>query len=114
MVASRQVEIPFCRDCGRQRGRGFGARAQVLERTTIAFLREYVVPAAKHVSADLLEFVTPEIAEVFSGRKDFKIVAKNVGRQTLRKQLGSGNWKRSASRGISTKFAIKIREGVCM
>ena len=88
MVASRQREIPYYRAFGRQRGRGFGALAQVIGRTAIPFLRKYVVPAAKRVGADLLEFAVPEIAEVVRGRKTFKTAATSVGKQTLRKQLG--------------------------
>ena len=80
MVASRQVEFPFYRGVGR-RGRGFGALAQVIGRTAIPFLRKYIVPAAKRVGADLLKFAGPEIAEVVSGRKNFKTAAKSVGRQ---------------------------------
>ena len=100
MVASRQVEIPYYRSVGRQRGRGFGALAQVIGRTAIPFLSKYVVPAAKRVGADLLEFAVPEIAEVVSGRKNFKTAAKSVGRQTLRKQLseGEGSRRRTADR----------------
>ena len=114
MVASKQVEIPYYRGVGRQRGRGFGALAQDIGITAIPFLREYIVPAAKRVGADLLEFALPEIAEVVSGRKNFKTAAKSVGRQTLRKQLGdgegsrrrkAGSRKRSASRFIPTKSA---------
>ena len=93
MVASRQTEIPFYRGVGRQRGRGFGALAQVIGRTAIPFLRKYIGPAAKRVGADLLEFAVPDIAEVVSGRKNIKTSAKSVGRQTLRKQLGSGTKK---------------------
>ena len=85
MVALRQVEIQFYRGVGQQRGRGFGALAQDIGRTAIPFLRKYIVPAAKRVGADLLEFAVPEIAEVVSGRKNFKTVEKNVGRQNLRK-----------------------------
>ena len=94
MVASRQVEIPYYRGVGRQRGRGFGALAQVIGRTAIPFLRKYIVPAAKRVGADLLEFAVPEIGEVISGRKNFKTAAKSVGKQTLRKQLGEGEGSR--------------------
>ena len=72
MVASRQVEIPYHRGVGRQRGRGFGALAQVIGRTAIPFLREFIVAGTKRVGADLLEFAVPEIAEVVSGRKNFK------------------------------------------
>ena len=78
MVASREVEIPFYRSVGRQRGRGFGALAQVIGRTAIPFLRKYIVPAAKRVSAALLEFAVPEIAEDVSSRKNFKTAAKSV------------------------------------
>ena len=91
MVASRQVEIPYYRAVGRQRGRGFGVLAEAIGRTAIPFLRKYVFPAAIRVAADLLEFAVPEIAEVVSGRKNFKTAAKSVGRQTLRKQLGEGS-----------------------
>ena len=38
MVASRQVEVPFYRGFGPQRGRGFSALAQTIERFTIPFL----------------------------------------------------------------------------
>ena len=97
MVASREVVIPFYRGVGRQRGRGFGELAQVIGRTAIPFLRKYIVPAAKRVGADLLEFAVPEIAEVVSGRKTFKTAAKGVGRQTLRKQLGEGSRRRKGA-----------------
>ena len=101
MVASNQVEIPYYRGIGRQRGRGFGALAQVIGRTAIPFLRKYIVPAAKRVGADLLELAAPEIGNVITGKKDFKSVAKSVGKQTLRKQLGSGGNRQK--RTISTK-----------
>ena len=110
MVASREVEIPFYRGVGRQRGRGFGALAQVIGRTAVPFLHKYIVPAAKRAGVDLLEFALPEIADVVSGRKNIKTTAKgvkSVGRQTLRKQLGSGSRKRSA-RIIPTKSAKQI------
>ena len=94
MVASRQVEIPYFRAVGRQRGRGFGALAQVIGRTAIPFLRKYVVPAAKRISTDMLEFAVPEIAEVVSGRRSFKTAAKSVGKKTLKKQLGEGEGSR--------------------
>ena len=86
MVASRHVEIPYYTGVGRQRGRGFKALAQVIGKTVIPFLGKYIVPAAKRVGADLLEFAVPEISEVVSSRKTFTTAAKSVGRQTLRKQ----------------------------
>ena len=108
MVASRQVEIPFSRGVGRQRGRGFGALAPVFGTTAIPYWHKKIVLAAKRVGAVLLEFAAPENAEVVSGRKKFKTAAKSVGRQTLRKQLGAGKRKRTSSRVIPTKSAKQI------
>ena len=78
MIASRQVEFPFNRGFGRQRGRGFGALAQVVGRTKIHFLRKYIVAASKRIGADLMEFAALEIAEFVIGRKNFKTAAKIV------------------------------------
>ena len=108
MIASRQVEIPYFRAVGRQRGRRFGALAQVIGRTAISFLRKYIATAAKCVGADLLEFAVPEIAEVLNGRKNFKKVAKSVGKQTLKEQMGEGSRKRTASRVIQQKSTKQI------
>ena len=95
MVASNTLELPYYRGIGRQRGRGFGALAQVIGRTAIPFLRKYIVPAAERVGADLLEFAVPEVADFVSGKKNFKSAVKSVGRKTLRKQLGGGKQKRN-------------------
>ena len=72
-------------------------------RIAIPFLRKYVVPASKRVGADFLEFAVPEIAEVVSGRKNFKTAAKSVERRTLRKQLGGGCHRQNG--------AVCVREG---
>ena len=109
MVTSRQVEIPYYRSVGRQRGRGFGAPAQVIGRTAIPFLRKYVVPAAERIGADMLEFAAPEIGEAFSGRKSFKSAAKSVGKNTLKKQLGDGS--RSKQRTIIPTKSTKQSSG---
>ena len=100
MVASNTLELPYYKGIGRQRGRGFGALAQVIGRTAIPFLRKYIVPAAKRVGADLLEFAVPEVADVVSGKKNFKTAAKSVGRQTLRKQLGEGSRRAVGSASV--------------
>ena len=94
MVASNTPELPYYKGTGRQRGRGFGALAQVIGRIAIPFLRKDIVPAAKRVSADSLEFAVPEVADVVSGKKNFKIAAKSVGRHTLRKQLVGGKQRK--------------------
>ena len=96
MVASNTLELPYCKGIGRQKGRGFGAFAQVIGRTAIPFPRKCVVRAAKSVGADLLEFGVPEVAKIFSEKKNIKSAAKSGGKQTLRKQLGGiGKQKRS-------------------
>ena len=94
MVASNILELPYYDGIGRRRGRGFGAFAQVIERTAIHFSRRNIVPAAKRVNVDLLEFAVPEVADFVSGKKNFKTPAKSVRRQLLRKQLGEGKQKR--------------------
>ena len=112
MVASRQVEIPYYRGVGRQKGRGFGALAQIIGRTAIPFLRKYVVPAAKLIGAVILEFAAPEIGEVFSGRKSFKSAAKSVGKKTLKKHLGSGSKQRRIIPTKSTKQSSRSRRDI--
>ena len=107
MVASKQVKLPFYRGIGRQRGRGFGALVLANGRTAIPFLRKTIVPAAKRVGADLMDFAEPEIADVFSGRKKFKTDAKSVGRPILRTKMGIGSRKKSASRVIPKKSSEK-------
>ena len=94
MVASNTLELPYYKGIGRQRGRGFGALAQVIGRTAIPFLRKDIVSAARRVGADLSEFAVPEVADV-SGKRNFKTAAKIVGRQTLRKILGGGRQKKN-------------------
>ena len=103
MVASRQVENPYCRAVRRQSGRGFGALAHIIGRPSIPFLRKYVVSAAKRIGADMLEFAAPEIGKVISGRNSFRSAAKSVGKQTLKKQLGSGSKQRRIIPTISIK-----------
>ena len=53
----------------------------------------------------MLEVAVQAFAEVVSGKKNFETAAKNVGRQTLRKQLASGSRKKTNSRIIPTKSA---------
>ena len=100
MVASRQVEIPYYRGVGREKGRGIGAFVQVFGRTSIPFLRTYVIPATERIGADMLEFAGPEFEEINSGRKSINTAAKDVGKQTRKKQLGSSRKQR---RNIATK-----------
>ena len=112
MVASRQAEIPFYRAVGRQRGRGFGALAQVIGRTALPFLRQYVVPVAKRIDADMLEFAAPEIGEVISGRRSFKTAAKSVGKQTLKKHLDSACKQKRTIPTKSTKQSSRSRREI--
>ena len=49
-----------------------------------------MVPAAKRVGAESLNFAMPEIADIVMGRKTVKTAAKSVRSQTLSKQNGIG------------------------
>ena len=69
LVASNTLELPYYKGIGRQRGRGFGALAQVIGRTANLFLGNYIIPAAIRVGAVLLEFAETEVADVVSGEK---------------------------------------------
>ena len=102
-------DLPYFRGYSRQRGRGFGALAQTFGRTAIPFLRRYVVPAAKRVGAYLLDIAAPEIGNVLTGKK-IKSVAADVGKKTLRKQLGGGKIrKRRIIRKIRRKASRRRR-----
>ena len=103
MVASRQVEIPFYRSLGRQRGKGFRALAQVIVGTEIPLFREQYF-LAKRVGADVMEFASPNIEEEVGVRNNLRTAVKNVRKQTLRKQLGSSSRIRIANRDTGTKF----------
>ena len=111
MVASRQFELPYYRGVTRQRGRGFGALAQVIGRTAIPFVKKFIVPAARRVGTDLLEYAVPEVADVVSGKTNFKSAVGNVGKQTLRKQLGAGR-RRKVIPAKSTKQSSRSRRDI--
>ena len=87
LVASIQAEILFDRSIRWQRGRGFGALAQNIERSANLLLREYIVPAAKRVGADMVEFAVREIAGIVSRWKNVETAAKSVG-----KNFWENNW----------------------
>ena len=57
----------------------------------------------------MLKFAASEIGEVISGRKSFKTAAKNVGKQTLKNQLGSGSKQRRISPTKATKQPSRSR-----
>ena len=70
--------------------------SKVGEEPTFLFWRIIIVPIAKRVGADRLELAAPDFSEVFRGRKNFNTPANKVGRQTLKKQLGTGRKKMQA------------------
>ena len=112
MVASRQVEIPYYKVFGRQRRKGFGALPQVIGRTGFQFLRNNVVLAAKRVGADFMEIAAAKNAEVESSTRTFKSAAKILGRQTLKKQLGTGGKQRKVIPTKPTKQARLTRRDI--
>ena len=76
MVESNTLELPYYKGIGRERGRGFGALAQITGRTAILFLRKYNVPSAKRVDADLLPFAVPKVDDVVSRKQISKLLPK--------------------------------------
>ena len=110
MAASRQIKIPYYRVLRRKRA-GCRALAQVIGRTAIPFLRNYV-PAAKSISAEMLEFAAPEIGEVITGRKCFKTAAKSVGKKTLKKQLESGSKQKRIIPTKSIELSSRSRKDI--
>ena len=77
---------------------------KVLGELQFHFWSRYIVPAAKRVSADLLEFAVPEIAEIVSGRKNFKSAAKSVGKQTLKKTIEWREQEKDCKQNHSSKI----------
>ena len=57
-------------------------------------------------------FAAPEFAEFVSGRKGFKSAAKNVGGQTLKKQLGVGSKQERVNTTESAKQTFRSRRDV--
>ena len=103
----KKVETPFSGGIGRQRRWGLSTFAKTFRVTAIPLSGEKFVLAAKTVGADLLELAAPEIEEVVSGTKTFQTAAESVGRRTLRKNLGGGSRKNTASRVIPANLRKK-------
>ena len=103
MIASTQVEVPFYRSIGRQRGTVFGALAHLIGRTAPPFLRKFVFADAKRVVVYLLQSAVPGIAKAIRDRKLSRTAAKCLKIQTFENQLIIGSKTRSASRSIPTK-----------
>ena len=59
--------LPYFKGVPRQRGRGFGALARTVARTTLPILKKYGLPTAKN-GRYVLEPAIPEIGGVFSGQ----------------------------------------------
>ena len=82
MVASREFELPYYRGVTRQCGRGFGALVQVIGRTAVPFVEQFIVPAARKYGADLLEYAVPEMTEVISGKGNLKPAVKVLAKRS--------------------------------
>ena len=87
MVAQNSADFPIFRGHARQRGRGFGALAQTLGRTSIPFIKIYIA-AAKGIAEDLFEIAAPEIGEVVSGRKKNQNICKRFGNKNSSETIG--------------------------
>lgn len=91
---AQQSEMPHYSSYSRQRGSGFGALAAGIGRVVIPFTKRYVVPAAKRIGKELLMQTLPQLAEVITKRKSPRQAARDVVKQTIKKQVGGGRRRR--------------------
>ena len=68
--------LPYFKGVPRQRGRGFGALARTVARTTLPILKKYVLPATKKIGRDVIESAIPETGGVLSGQTSIKKSSK--------------------------------------
>ena len=101
--------LPYFKGVPRQRGRGFGALARTVARTTLPILKKYVLPAAKKIGRNIIESAVAEIGGVLSGQTSIKKAVQKTAKSTIRKQVGSGMKKRKNTR--QSIIPQKIRKG---
>ena len=98
--------LPYFKGVPRQRGRGFGALARTVGRTTLPILKIYVLPAAKKIGRDVIESEIPEIGAVLSGQTSIKKAVKKTAKSKIQKQVGGGMKKRKNTRQSVTRQKI--------
>ena len=103
--------LTYFKGVRRQRGRGFGALARTVARTTLPFLKKYVLPAAKKIGRDVIKSAIPEIGGVLSGQTSIKKAVKKTAKSTIQKQVGgmkkSKNTRQSVTRQKIRKDFLK-------
>ena len=99
--------LPYFKGVPRQRGRGFGALARTVARTTLPNLKKYVLPAAKKIGRDVIESAIPEIGGVLSGQTSIKKAVKKTAKSTIQKQVGGGMKKRKNTRQSIVRQKIR-------
>ena len=82
--------LPYFKGVPRQRGRGFGALARTVAKTTLLILKKYFLPAAKKIGRDVIESAIPKIGGDLSGQTSIKKAVKKTAKSTIRKQFGGG------------------------
>ena len=90
--------LPYFKGVPRQRGRGFGALARTVARTTFSILKKYVLPAAKKIGQDVIKSAILEIGCVLLGQTSIKKAVKKTAKSTIQKQVGGGMKKRKNNR----------------
>ena len=73
---SNSADFPIFGGHARQRGRGFGALAQFLERTAIPFMKKKLVPAVKRMGADLLKSMLQKLGKLLLDVENSKYLQK--------------------------------------
>ena len=101
-------KMSYFRGVPRQLGRGLGAFAGTIARTTFPILRKYVLPVAKKLGRDVIESAIPELDQVIKGKASIKKAVKRTAKATAKKQFGGGRVKRKSKqrrkRGLKKKI----------
>ena len=98
-----QAAMPYFAGTSRQRGRGIGTVLRTVGRVAIPILKKYFVPTAKRVALDLANEFKSEALGIASGNVKPKVAFKRAVRNTAKRQLGGGVWKKKKStRGNKT------------
>ena len=83
MVAQSSAYFLIFRGLARQHGRGFSALVQILGRTAILFVKNYIVPAAKKIGQIYLELLLQRLEKLSVDKKNSKHLQKMLEQKQL-------------------------------
>ena len=99
-------KMSYFRGVPRQRGRGLGAFAGTIARTTFPILRKYVLPVAKKLGRDVIESAIPELDQVIKGKASIKKAVKRTAKATAKKTV----WRRKSEEKVETEKKKRLEE----